>query len=124
VFFNAAVAVTSSLKYIFIRHIFDSHFWEFVVSQKYEINLFSENFDFTQFCASALCNKLVFKNIEWNLRDDTALDCLNNILNKTRGNYEAARNEMIGAIVVTHYNQDKTYRVDDINFDVNPMCKC
>lgn len=64
VFFNAAVAVTSSLKYIFIRHIFDSHFWEFVVSQKYEINLFSENFDFTQFCASALCNKLVFKNIE------------------------------------------------------------
>ena len=31
--------------------------------------------------------------------------------------------EIIGAIVITKYN-NKTYRVDDINWDGNPTSKC
>lgn len=57
-------------------------------------------------------------------RDDTALDCINTILHRTGGDQNAVRKAMIGSIVVTHYNNDKTYRVDEVRFDVNPLCKC
>ena len=29
---------------------------------------------------------------------------------------------LLGAVVVTHYN-NKSYRVDDIAWDINPLCK-
>jgi hypothetical protein len=57
-------------------------------------------------------------------RSDTALDCINAIISRRfKNSPEDVRRDMIGAIVVTKYNNDKTYRIDDVRFDINPRCK-
>lgn len=55
------------------------------------------------------------------LRRDTALDVLGTIRNS--GDFQAlARAELEGKVVMTHYNS-KTYRIDDIDFSLNPSSK-
>ena len=30
---------------------------------------------------------------------------------------------MVGAVVVAGYNNDQTYRVDEVDFNMTPLCK-
>ncbi|XP_072043848.1 piwi-like protein 1 [Amphiura filiformis] len=55
------------------------------------------------------------------LRSDTVVDILYELLKtKGRGRFkEEATRALVGEIVLTEYN-NKTYRVDDINWDMNP----
>lgn len=55
------------------------------------------------------------------LRTDTVLDNLYEIYDQEGQDkfYDAAAKKLIGQIVLTRYN-NKTYRIDDINFDLNP----
>ena len=34
---------------------------------------------------------------------------------------DKAKQALLGAIVVTRYNNDKTYRIDDINYRESPL---
>lgn len=55
------------------------------------------------------------------IRSDTVYDILHQCLQKDRGNFkDAARRELVGSVVLTQYN-NKTYRIDEIDFDKNPM---
>ena len=51
------------------------------------------------------------------VRLDSALDTMRNC----RGNQMEIKRALIGSIVVTHYNNDKTYRVDDVDFNASPL---
>lgn len=53
------------------------------------------------------------------LRTDSALNVMNVISSNGRGGQSAIKAEMIGAIVMTKYN-NKTYKIDDVNFDITP----
>lgn len=53
------------------------------------------------------------------MRKERALDVLWNLMKNNRDFQTEAKKEMIGAIVLTPYN-NKTYRVDDILFDKSP----
>lgn len=54
------------------------------------------------------------------LRSDTVVDILYELLKTKRGAFrEEATKMLVGEIVLTEYN-NKTYRVDDINWDMNP----
>jgi hypothetical protein len=44
-------------------------------------------------------------------------------MRNSNNNLDAVRKAMIGSIVVARYCNDKTYRIDEVDFDVNPMCK-
>ena len=50
------------------------------------------------------------------IRMDTAYDTLREL----RGDQVKCKQVLLGATVVTHYNNDKTYRVDDVDFNSNP----
>ena len=54
------------------------------------------------------------------LRTQTVLEFMYEIHNKSRNNfYDAAAKSLVGEIVLTRYN-NKTYRVDDIDWKLNP----
>lgn len=54
------------------------------------------------------------------LRQDTVWDFLDDLYRSRRGNFhENATKTLIGEIVLTRYN-NKTYRIDDINWEANP----
>ncbi|XP_043928563.1 piwi-like protein 4 [Protopterus annectens] len=56
------------------------------------------------------------------LRNDTVLDFMNDLYNRTsddRRFTETCTKELVGQIVLTRYN-NKTYRIEDIDFSVNP----
>ena len=55
------------------------------------------------------------------IRADTVYDILHECLQKDRSNFkDIARRELTGAIVLTQYN-NKTYKIDEIDFDKNPL---
>lgn len=55
------------------------------------------------------------------IRADTVYDILHECLGKDRANFkDVARRELTGAIVLTQYN-NKTYKIDEIDFDKNPL---
>ncbi|RWS28421.1 piwi-like protein 1 [Leptotrombidium deliense] len=55
------------------------------------------------------------------IRSDTVYDMLMSILQRDRNTFkENARREISGNIVMTSYN-NKTYRIDDIDFEKNPL---
>jgi len=54
-------------------------------------------------------------------RTDSALACIGDLLNK-RHTPDEVRRKMTGAVVITKYN-NKTYRIDDVDFDLTPLCK-
>ena len=55
------------------------------------------------------------------VRSDTVLEILQELINRDRSGFQdAARRQLGGSIVMTSYN-NKTYRVDDIAFDKNPL---
>ena len=56
------------------------------------------------------------------LRSDTALDYMGFLMNKYAGDQNKMKREMIGSIVMTRYNS-KTYRVDDVDFNMSPRSK-
>lgn len=62
-----------------------------------------------------LCVEVIHKV----LRRDTALDVLGNVRNNSNDFQNAARAELEGKVVMTHYN-NKTYRIDDIDFSLTP----
>ena len=55
------------------------------------------------------------------VRTDSALNMMNALMANSRGGstQAAIKKEMIGAIVITKYN-NKTYRIDDVIFDISP----
>jgi len=54
------------------------------------------------------------------LRTDTVWDFLNELYTRARGNFhDLATRNLVGEIVLTRYN-NKTYRIDDIDWDKNP----
>ncbi|XP_072164062.1 piwi-like protein 1 isoform X2 [Diadema setosum] len=54
------------------------------------------------------------------LRTHTVLDVMYQLYERTRGNFkEEITRQLVGQIVLTKYN-NKTYRVDDIDFDTHP----
>ena len=52
-----------------------------------------------------------------NNRNDTAYETLKEF----RQDMHKAKQALLGAIVVTRYNNDKTYRIDDINYKESPL---
>ncbi|XP_019620701.1 PREDICTED: piwi-like protein 1 isoform X3 [Branchiostoma belcheri] len=57
------------------------------------------------------------------LRTDTVLDFLYDLYNKTQHSFhENATKKLVGEIVLTRYN-NKTYRIDDIDWEQNPQNK-
>ncbi|NWI90149.1 PIWL1 protein, partial [Pitta sordida] len=56
------------------------------------------------------------------LRDETVLDSMHNLYSQFGEERfrDACAKELIGLVVLTRYN-NKTYRIDDINWDSNPM---
>lgn len=55
------------------------------------------------------------------IRADTVYDILHNCLTKDRSNFkDLAKRELTGAIVLTQYN-NKTYKIDEIDFEKNPL---
>ena len=55
------------------------------------------------------------------IRGDTVYDVLHECLQKDRASFkDAAKRELVGSVVLTQYN-NKTYRIDEIDFDKNPM---
>ena len=50
-------------------------------------------------------------------RNDTAYETLKEF----RQDAQKAKQALLGAIVVTRYNNDKTYRIDDINYRESPL---
>ena len=50
-------------------------------------------------------------------RNDTAYETLKEF----RQDAYKAKQALLGAIVVTRYNNDKTYRIDDINYKASPL---
>jgi len=63
------------------------------------------------------------KSIVNYFRQDTAAECISLVMRNSNNNLDAVRKAMIGSIVVARYCNDKTYRIDEVDFDVNPMCK-
>lgn len=53
------------------------------------------------------------------MRSETVLDVLNRIRNEHRDFKVKAEQLLLGATVLTKYN-NKTYRIDEISFDVKP----
>ncbi|XP_024131617.1 piwi-like protein 2 isoform X1 [Oryzias melastigma] len=54
------------------------------------------------------------------LRNDSVLDLMNVLYQQTKENFkEACTKELIGSIVITRYN-NRTYRIDDIEWDKSP----
>jgi len=53
------------------------------------------------------------------IRTDTALEFMNSIMQRSRGNQSEITKELVGSIVMTKYN-NKTYRVDDVDFGTKP----
>lgn len=57
------------------------------------------------------------------LRTDTVYDYMNEVYNSGKPNFfDLATKGLVGEIVLTRYN-NKTYRIDDIDFEKNPMTK-
>lgn len=58
------------------------------------------------------------------LRTDTVYDYMNEVYTSGRQQHfhDMVTKVLVGEIVLTRYN-NKTYRIDDINFDMNPMTK-
>ncbi|XP_058798402.1 piwi-like protein Siwi [Phymastichus coffea] len=55
------------------------------------------------------------------MRDETLLEVLVECLDKNRSNYQRLyQNRVLGCVVLTAYN-NRTYRVDDVDFSVNPL---
>lgn len=55
------------------------------------------------------------------LRTQTVLEVMYDLIDKYRGNFkEEVKKKFIGEIVLTRYN-NKTYRIDDIDFDTHPQ---
>ena len=52
-----------------------------------------------------------------NFRNDSAYETLKEF----QRDMDKAKQALLGAIVVTRYNNDKTYRIDDINYRESPM---
>ena len=52
-----------------------------------------------------------------NSRNDTAYETLKEF----QRDMDKAKQALLGAIVVTRYNNDKTYRIDDINYRESPL---
>lgn len=63
-----------------------------------------------------MCAELSFKV----MRTETVLEILNATHNESRNFKEAFTQRVLGMTVLTDFN-NKTYRVDDINFDMTPM---
>lgn len=54
------------------------------------------------------------------LRKDTAMDVMDKVRRSSGGDFKAnIRVALEGQVVITHYN-NKTYRIDDVDFDKNP----
>ena len=54
------------------------------------------------------------------LRKDTAMDVMDKVRRNSVGDFKAnIRVALEGQVVITHYN-NKTYRIDDVDFDKNP----
>lgn len=54
------------------------------------------------------------------MRTETAYDILQNCYQNDRNVQQAFQDRMIGTTVLTSYN-NKTYRIDDVDFTINPM---
>jgi len=55
------------------------------------------------------------------LRTDTVLNFINETKQRCRNDpREQIKAQLIGSTILTSYNK-RTYRVDDINFDMSPM---
>lgn len=55
------------------------------------------------------------------MRDETLLDIMIRCHNDNRQNWqEAFTREILGSVVLTRYN-NKTYRITDVNYNLNPM---
>ena len=52
-----------------------------------------------------------------NYRNDSAYETLK----EYRQDTHKAKQALLGAIVVTRYNNDKTYRIDDIDYKESPI---
>ena len=57
------------------------------------------------------------QQIIMNYRNDTAYETLKEF----RQDAMKAKQALLGSIVVTRYNNDKTYRIDDINYRESPL---
>jgi aubergine-like protein len=55
------------------------------------------------------------------LRETTVYEFLDDLMTKFQGNQERVKEEMIGMTVMTRYN-NQMYRIDDIDFQLNPKC--
>lgn len=54
------------------------------------------------------------------IRSDTVYDVLHDCLRKDRSTFkDVARRELVGSVVLTQYN-NKTYKIDEIDFEKNP----
>lgn len=53
------------------------------------------------------------------MRSETVLDIMRRIKTENRDFKEAAQKALLGMTVLTKYN-NKTYRIDEISFDVSP----
>ncbi|KAJ8023000.1 Piwi-like protein 2 [Holothuria leucospilota] len=57
------------------------------------------------------------------LNYETVLETMTNIYERDKSNYmDACIKELVGCVVLTKYN-NQTYRVDDIDWNLNPECK-
>lgn len=55
------------------------------------------------------------------MRDETILDIMSRSYQNSRQNWQAAFiREILGMVVLTKYN-NKTYRITDVNFQLNPL---
>lgn len=69
-------------------------------------------FDDSVMLIADLCHKILHKH--------TVLDYLYDLYKNTRGDFHTtATRKLVGEIVLTRYN-NKTYRIDDIDWDKNP----
>ncbi|XP_033236349.1 protein aubergine-like [Drosophila pseudoobscura] len=65
-----------------------------------------------------LCADVVHKV----MRTDTLYDILSEAIRDTENFKDAFRRQVMGMICLTDYN-NKTYRIDDVDFGLNPLCK-
>lgn len=64
-----------------------------------------------------MCTEITWKV----LRDETALDIIKQLHSQYGANYEhPLRDEILGVVVMTGYN-NRTYRVDDVDFNSTPL---
>jgi aubergine-like protein len=68
-----------------------------------------------EFHRNFACNSLTF-------HIDTVLDYLYELTNTTKNWKELATKQLVGQIVLTRYN-NRTYRIDDIAWELNPLSK-